>query len=168
MQLSELLLWRRRYTSINHSNININGDINIGNSINIGNRTKIEKINRDNLKNHPQHDNIYKRRYNRQQNAGVSVHQDQMQKARTNSERRNDLFADRQANAVGKNGDSWEQYSGDKWNNIDRAKPQQTPETKPEQKPVERPVQKLQTRPQQRPQFNHQQMNPGSGVSFHR
>lgn len=147
-----------RYTNINHNtNININGDINIGNSINTGNRTKIENRNRDNLKNRPQHDNIYKRPENRQRNAGASARQDQLQKARANTDRRNDLFADRQGNVVRKNGDNWQQRSGDKWSNIDRAKPQSKPATKPVQKPIER--QKPQTRPQQRSQFNHQQMN---------
>lgn len=145
-----------RNTHINHNtNININGDINIGNSISTGNRTKIENRNGDRLKNRPQHDNIYKRPENRQRNAGTSARKQQLQKARSNSQRRNDLFADQQGNVVRKNGDKWQQRSGDKWNSIDHAKPAQ----RPIQKSASSSEFKPQARPQQRHNFNQQQMN---------
>ena len=87
------------------------GDINIGNSVNIGNRTTVKNnfernnnnINLDNSRN-----NIYNRDGNNARNADRTKAQRELKQARPATNRKNDVFADKDGNIARRNNDSWE------------------------------------------------------------
>lgn len=152
-----------RHTNINrNTNINVNGDINIGNTVNVGNRTRAgQKVNRQ-----AQRDNIYTRPENRKRNAGGDARKQQLQNARANTKRNNNLFADPNGNVVRKENNQWQKRSGDKWQSLpeknltNRPKNNalERPTTRPEIKPREN-YQRPATKPAAAPDFNRQQMN---------
>ena len=140
-----------RYTNINR-NINIDGDINIGNSINVGDRTKIEK----NINNKARLDNridnrknIYKRPENRGRNAGNSARKEQLQRARSNHARNNNLFADHGGNVARKEGGQWQQHIAGKWRDVPSESRQQVKDKADTIKQKRREVP-----PEQRQQFH--------------
>lgn len=146
-----------------NNNININtGDISIGNNISAGSRTKVG----NKLGPKASQSNLYKNTKNKHRNAGKSAQKQQLQKARTNSQKRkNDIYADKSGNVVRRNGDQWQQRNNDQWKNMSKElkapKPQARPQYNSQQRPKQQQQYKQQNRPQSRPNtgFNSQQMN---------
>ena len=152
--------------NINTGNINL-GKISIGNNISAGNRTKIaNKVGPKAGQN-----NLYKNSNNKHRNAGKPAQQQQLQKARKNSQqRKNDVYADKSGNVVRRNGDQWQERNNNQWKNMSKEmkapRPQAQPQYKPQQGQYQsRPGYSKQNKPQSRPQsrpntgFNRQQMN---------
>ena len=149
-----------------NNNININtGDISIGNNISAGSRSKVG----NKLGPKASQNNLYKNSKNEYRNAGKSAQQLQRQKARTNSQKRqNDVYADKSGNVMRRNGDQWQQRNNDQWKNMSKELKASKPQTKPQYNSQQRPRQQQQyqqyqpqNKPQSRPNtgFNSQQMN---------
>ncbi|MBL4798372.1 MAG: hypothetical protein JKY50_13225 [Oleispira sp.] len=152
----------------NNNNININtGDINIGNNISAGSRTKAA----NKLGSKASQNNLYKNAQNKHRNAGKPAHQQQLQKARKNSQqRKNNIYADKSGNVVRRNGDQWQTRNNDQWKSMSKDLKAPRPQSKPQfnsqqlnsqQRPAQKQPYKQQHKPQSRPNngFNHQQMN---------
>jgi hypothetical protein len=107
------------------------GDINIGNNINVGNRVEAgnkirnnPNINRDSLENR----NLYKRPENRTRNADRDTVRRDMQTARANSTRQNNVFADKDGNLARREGDKWQTREDGNWRDNPELNKTPTPE----------------------------------------
>jgi hypothetical protein len=140
-----------------HNDININtGDINIGNNVSVGNRNKVE----NNFSNKQRKTNIYNNDNNRHRNADKATAQSNLKKARSNPDRKNDLYAGQGGQVARRDADQWQVRQDDKWQNVAKDK---TP-SRDIQKPTESrnvPTQKPAQRPQveHRSQFDSSRMN---------
>jgi hypothetical protein len=148
--------YHRNNINVNN-NININtGDINIGNNISAGSRSKVG----NKLSSNAGQNNLYKNSKNKHRNAGKSAQQQQLQKARNNSQKRkNNIYADKSGNVVRRNGGQWQQRNNDQWKSMSKELKSPKPNSRPQYSSPQKP--KQQYKPQSRPNtgFNHQQMN---------
>ncbi len=80
------------------------GNINIGNNVNIGNNHKTN--------------NLYKRAENSKRNASPSQVKRDLKTARNDKSRRNNVFADKDGNALKRDGDKWQQRNNGKWQDL--------------------------------------------------
>ncbi|MEM6583072.1 MAG: carbohydrate-binding family V/XII [Pseudomonadota bacterium] len=95
-----------------HNDININtGDINIGNNVNIGNRRNDVAA----LRNRESQNNLYDRPKNKARNAPLARTENGLQRARSNPDRKDNLFADRQGQVARRDGDDWQVRQNDQW-----------------------------------------------------
>ena len=134
-----------------HNDININtGDINIGNSVSVGNRNKIG----NNISNSNRNNNLYNNDKNRHRNADKNALKGQRQVARSNTARKNDLYASKHGQVARKNAGQWQVRNNNSWKNTSNSK-FATAKTLQRQKPTSMPAQRAQSRPQ----LNHQTMN---------
>jgi hypothetical protein len=146
-----------------NNNININtGDINIGNNINIGNRNKIENRMADNnlRPGNRDNNNIYNRAENRARNASPATVQRDLQKARTATNRPNNLYADKSGAVARRNGNNWETRDTGSWKpaqnqGIASSRPVSQPSTRPSTMPSSRPS----SRPASRPSIDRGDLN---------
>ncbi|MFT4518917.1 MAG: hypothetical protein ACI9JM_001306 [Halioglobus sp.] len=139
-----------------HNDININtGDINIGNNVNVGNRDKIG----NNISNSNRKNNLYNNDRNSHRNADKSALKGQRQVARSNTTRKNDLYAGKNGQVARKNSDQWQVRDNNQWKDSSRNKPAAA-KTSQYNKPSTKPAQRPQSRPQQsRQQLDHHSMN---------
>jgi hypothetical protein len=146
-----------------NNKININtGDINIGNNINIGNRNKIENRMADNnlRPGNRDNNNIYNRAENRARNASPATVQRDLQKARTATNRPNNLYADKSGAVARRNGNNWETRDTGSWKpaqnqGIASSRPVSQPSTRPSTMPSSRPS----SRPASRPSIDRGDLN---------
>ena len=148
-----------------HNDININtGDINIGNNVNIGNRRNdFKSIDRDNSRT-----NLYNNAKNRKRVEDPTVARNKLKNARPSTDRKNDLFADKQGQVARRNGDDWEVRQNKNWEkaaNAERAGTLRNGDraagASDKMRDIERPKTKQvdRSRMPARPQVNHQSMN---------
>jgi hypothetical protein len=140
-----------------HNDININtGDINIGNNVNVGNRRNAK----NDFSNRQRNSNIYSSDKNRHRNADRSTASANMKTARSNSARKNNVYASKDGQVARRNTDQWQVRDNNKWSNV-------APENKPSRASVQsrdipkRNVSKPSSysKPASRPTFNHSNMN---------
>ncbi len=154
----------RRPVIINTGNINIGNTINAGNRVNIGN--KIGSSNRINAVNRSK--NIYARPEVRNRTADRSTAQRNLKKARPDTSRMNNVYADRSGKVVRANKDKWQTREKGQWKDLaDRSKLDSrdnirpTSQNRPSALPA-RPspsINRPNTRPVSRPSINTRELN---------
>jgi hypothetical protein len=135
------------------------GNINIGNSISVGNRIKIKgqidknpkfanKLNRQN--------NLYNRPENRSRIGDSGKAQKRLQPTRSDANRQNNVFADKDGNLARRNGEQWETRSQGNWK-LESAEIKSQPRHQPS--PASRNQERLQPKPRQSEKRNFSDLN---------
>lgn len=140
-----------------HNDIDINvGDINIGNNINVGDR----RHGKAKISNRQRDSNIYSNERNRHRNADRATASANMKKARSNSGRKNNVFASKDGQVARRDVDQWQVRDKGKWNNV-ALKQKPTRDSVKSRDFPRRDVSKPSgfSKPASRPAFNHSNMN---------